>query len=223
MIKKEITYTDIRTNEEINTLIDRGNDVMKVLGFTEHSRKHAAKVAACAGDILTQLGYDEHTVELARIAGYMHDIGNSVNRTDHAHTGAILSYQILKEIGMPLNDIMIIMTAIGNHDEKTGTAIDVVSAALIIADKTDVRRNRVQNPAIVNFDIHDRVNYAALSSTLDFQEDRKVLQMTLELDETMSSVMDYFEIFLERMIMCKKAADVLGYRFKLVANGSKLC
>lgn len=223
MIKKEITYTDIRTNEEINTLIDRGNDVMKVLGFTEHSRKHAAKVAACAGDILTQLGYDEHTVELARIAGYMHDIGNSVNRTDHAHTGAILSYQILKEIGMPLNDIMTIMTAIGNHDEKTGTAIDAVSAALIIADKTDVRRNRVQNSAIVNFDIHDRVNYAALSSTLDFQEDRKVLQMTLELDETMSSVMDYFEIFLERMIMCKKAADVLGYRFKLVANGSKLC
>lgn len=220
---KQITYRDIRTNEEINTLIEHGNDVLKVLGFTEHSRKHAAKVAGCAGDILVQLGYDEHLVELARIAGYMHDIGNSVNRNDHAHTGAILAYQILKEMEMPLDDIMTVMTAIGNHDEKTGTAIDVVSAALIIADKTDVRRNRVQNPLIASFDIHDRVNYAALSSTLEFQEDKKILQMTLELDDTMCSVMDYFEIFLQRMIMCKKAADVLGYRFKLVANGSKLC
>lgn len=220
---KQITYRDVRNNEEINTLIERGNDVLKVLGFTEHSRKHAAKVADCAGDILVQLGYDEHTVELAKIAGYMHDIGNSVNRNDHAHTGAILAYQILKEMEMPLDDIMTVMTAIGNHDEKTGTAIDVVSAALIIADKTDVRRNRVQNPVIASFDIHDRVNYAALSSTLEFQEDKKVLQMTLELDDTMCSVMDYFEIFLQRMIMCKKAADVLGYRFKLVANGSKLC
>ena len=220
---KQITYRDVRNNEEINTLIERGNDVLKVLGFTEHSRKHAAKVADCAGDILVQLGYDEHLVELAKIAGYMHDIGNSVNRNDHAHTGAILAYQILKEMEMPLDDIMTVMTAIGNHDEKTGTAIDVVSAALIIADKTDVRRNRVQNPVIASFDIHDRVNYAALSSTLEFQEDKKVLQMTLELDDTMCSVMDYFEIFLQRMIMCKKAADVLGYRFKLVANGSKLC
>lgn len=220
---KQITYRDVRNNEEINTLVERGNDVLKVLGFTEHSRKHAAKVADCAGDILVQLGYDEHTVELAKIAGYMHDIGNSVNRNDHAHTGAILAYQILKEMEMPLDDIMTVMTAIGNHDEKTGTAIDVVSAALIIADKTDVRRNRVQNPVIASFDIHDRVNYAALSSTLEFQEDKKVLQMTLELDDTMCSVMDYFEIFLQRMIMCKKAADVLGYRFKLVANGSKLC
>lgn len=220
---KQITYRDVRNNEEINTLIERGNDVLKVLGFTEHSRKHAAKVADCAGDILVQLGYDEHLVELAKIAGYMHDIGNSVNRNDHAHTGAILAYQILKEMEMPLDDIMTVMTAIGNHDEKTGTAIDVVSAALIIADKTDVRRNRVQNPLIASFDIHDRVNYAALSSTLEFQEDKKVLQMTLELDDTMCSVMDYFEIFLQRMIMCKKAADVLGYRFKLVANGSKLC
>ena len=220
---RKITYTEIRKNEEINALIERGNDVMKVLGFTEHSKKHAVKTAACAGNILTQLGYSEHEVELAQIAGYMHDIGNSVNRTDHAHTGAILAYQILKGLDMPLDDIMTVMTAIGNHDEKTGTAIDVVSAALIIADKTDVRRNRVQNPTKVNFDIHDRVNYAALSSTLEFQHDRKVIQMNLELDDTMCSVMDYFEIFLQRMIMCKRACEVFGYRFKLVANGSKVC
>lgn len=218
-----ITYEEIRGNEEINALIERGNDVMKALGFTEHSRRHAAKCAACAGEILVQLGYEEHEVELARIAGYMHDIGNSVNRNDHAHTGAILSYQILKGLGMPLDDIMTVMTAIGNHDEKTGTAIDAVSAALILADKTDVRRNRVQNPVLANFDIHDRVNYAALSSSLEFQHDRKVIQMNLELDESMCSVMDYFEIFLQRMIMCKRACEVLGYRFKLRANGSKLC
>ena len=218
-----LSYEDIRRNEEINTLIERGNDVMKVLGFTEHSRKHASKVAACAGDILTQLGYDSHQVELAKIAGYMHDIGNSVNRNDHAHTGAILAYQILKSLNMSLDDIMTVMTAIGNHDEKTGTAIDAVSAALILADKTDVRRNRVQNPSIASFDIHDRVNYAVLSSVLTFDNERKVAQMTLELDDTMCSVMDYFEIFLERMLMCKRAAELLGYRFKLVANGSKLC
>ena len=218
-----LTYEEIRTNDEINALIERGNDVMKALGFTEHSRRHAAKCAACAGDILVQLGYDEHEVELARIAGYMHDIGNSVNRNDHAHTGAILAWQILKGLEMPMDDIMTVMTAIGNHDEKTGTAVDAVSAALILADKTDVRRNRVQNPVLANFDIHDRVNYAALSSSLEFQHDRKVIQMNLELDESMCSVMDYFEIFLQRMLMCKRACEVLGYRFKLRANGSKLC
>lgn len=218
-----ITYEQIRKNEEINALIERGNDVMKVLGFTEHSRKHAAKVAAVAGDLLRDLGYDEHEVELARIAGYMHDIGNSVNRNDHAHTGAILAYQILKDLQMPLDDIMTVMTAIGNHDEKTGTAIDVVSAALIIADKTDVRRNRVQAVKPADFDIHDRVNYAVLSAALDLQMDKKVIQMDMELDDTMCSVMDYFEIFLQRMLMSKRAAEVLGCRFKLVANGSKLC
>lgn len=218
-----ITYETIRNNEEINALIERGNDVMKVLGFTEHSRKHAAKVAAVAGEILTELGHDSHTIELAKIAGYMHDIGNSVNRNDHAHTGAILAYQILKGLQMPLNDIMTVMTAIGNHDEKTGTAIDVVSAALILADKTDVRRNRVQTKNQADFDIHDRVNYAVLSASLDLQKEKNIIQMNMELDDAMCSVMDYFEIFLQRMLMSKRAAEVLGCRFKLVANGSKLC
>lgn len=220
---KEITYQDIRKNEEINALITKGNEVLKALGYTEHSAKHAAKVAETAGDILERLGYGEHEVELAKIAGYMHDIGNSINRHDHAQSGAILAYQILKFLEMPMEDILTIITAIGNHDEKTGTAIDVVSAALILADKTDVRRNRVQNSVPANFDIHDRVNYAALSSSLEFIPEKKALQMTLVLDDGMCSLMDYFEIFLQRMLMCQRAAEVLDCRFKLVANGSKLC
>ena len=219
----KLDYKSIRKNEEINQLIGKGNDVLKVIGVTEHSAKHAAKVADRAGWILRTLKYSEHEVELAKIAGYMHDIGNSINRNDHAHSGAILAYQILKQEGMPLCDMLTIVTAIGHHDEKTGTAIDPVSAALILADKTDVRRNRVQNPIKANFDIHDRVNYAALSSKLEILEEKKVIQMNLELDDNMCSLMDYFEIFMERMIMCKRAAEVLGYRFKIVANGSKLC
>lgn len=215
----QVTYQQIRKNEEVNALITRGNDVLKELGYTEHSRKHAAKVAETAGEILEKLHYTEHEIELAKIAGYLHDIGNSINRNDHAHSGAILAYQILKEQGMPLQDVLTIVTAIGHHDENTGTAIDVVSAALILADKTDVRRNRVQNVVLSDFDIHDRVNYAALASTLQVEEEKKIIQMNLELDNTICSVMDYFEIFLQRMIMCRRAAEVLGYTFHLVVNG----
>ncbi len=218
-----IDYRDIRKNEEINGLIEKGNDVLKELGYTEHSKKHAAKVAERAGEILTRLGYDKREAELARIAGYMHDIGNSINRHNHALNGALLAHQILKDMDMPLRDIFTVVTAIGHHDEGTGTAVDTVSAAVILADKTDVRRNRVQNPVISGFDIHDRVNYAALASTIEFREDKKIIQMNLELDDTMCSVMDYFEIFLQRMMMCRRAAEVLGHRFKLVANGNKLC
>lgn len=221
--EKKISYKDIKRDEEINALIEKGNEVLQALGYTEHSKKHAALVAARAGEILTLTGRPEAEAELARIAGYMHDIGNSINRHDHAQSGALLAYQILKERKMPLADILTVITAIGNHDEKTGTAVDSVSAALILADKTDVRRNRVQNPLIASFDIHDRVNYAALSTSLEIKKDKMVIQMNLELDDTMSSLMDYFEIFLERMMMCKRAAEVLGYKFKLVANGSKLC
>lgn len=216
-------YPQIRDHEEINLLIEKGNDVLGRIGYTEHSRKHAAIVAQTAGTILEELGYDDHTVALSKIAGYMHDIGNSVNRTDHAHTGAILAYQILKELGTPLADAIEIAAAIGHHDEKTGTAIDEVSAALILADKTDVRRNRVRNQIIASFDAHDRVNYAVLSAKLTVCTENKTIQMDMELDDSMCTVMDYFEIFLERMIMCRRAAEVLGCRFKLTANGSKLC
>lgn len=218
-----ITYKKVKENDEINLLIEKGNDVLDVLGFTEHSRKHAAKVAETAGKILKDLGYGAEEIRLSKIAGYMHDIGNSINRHDHAHTGALLAYGILKEMGMPLRDVMTVTTAIGNHDESTGTAVDIVSAALILADKTDVRRNRVQNPTIANFDIHDRVNYAVLASSLEVKKEKRVIQMNLELDDEMCTVMDYFEIFLERMIMCRRAAEVLGCKFKLVANGNKIC
>lgn len=218
-----ITYRKVKENEEINLLIEKGNEVLDVLGFTEHSRKHAAKVAETAGKILKDLGYGAKEIRLSKIAGYMHDIGNSINRHDHAHTGALLAYGILKEMGMPLRDVMTVTTAIGNHDESTGTAVDIVSAALILADKTDVRRNRVQNPTIANFDIHDRVNYAVLASSLEVKKEKRVIQMDLELDDEMCTVMDYFEIFLERMMMCRRAAEVLGCKFKLVANGNKIC
>ena len=160
---------------------------------------------------------------MAKIAGYMHDIGNTVNRYDHAHSSAVLAYGILKEREMKLEDILTITSAIGQHDEETGTAVDAVSAALILADKTDVRRNRVQKPVPANFDIHDRVNYAALSSNLEIDPEKKVIHMRLELDDSICSVMDYFEIFLKRMLMCRRAAEMLGCRFKLTANGSKIC
>ena len=216
-------YEQIRNDREINLLIEQGNRNLKVLGYTEHSRKHALKVAETAGRILKELGYRRRQVEMAKIAGYMHDIGNTVNRYDHAHSSAVLAYGILKEREMKLEDILTITSAIGQHDEETGTAVDAVSAALILADKTDVRRNRVRNQVIANFDSHDRVNYAALGSHLEIKKEKKVIQMELEMDDTMCTVMDYFEIFLQRMLMCKRAAEVLGCRFKFLVNGNKLC
>ena len=216
-------YKQIRENEEINLLIEKGNATLNELGYTEHSKKHASKTAETAGKILKELGYGKHKIELARIAGYMHDIGNSINRHDHAHSGAILAYQILKETDMPLKDILVVSTAIGHHDEATGTAVDEISSALILADKTDVRRNRVQNPNPASFDIHDRVNYAALSSKLIIHKEKRIIQMELELDDTICTVMDYFEIFLKRMMMCRRAAERLDCKFKLMANGRKLC
>ena len=217
-----VTYEDVKRSEEIRTYITQADASLIALGYTEHSFAHVTRCAEVAGDLLAELGYDEHQIELCKIAAYMHDIGNSINRHDHAHSGAILAYQILKDLGMPLRDIVTITGAIGHHDEATGTAIDVVSAALILADKTDVRRNRVRNPIIASFDAHDRVNYAALSATLKVNTEKRVIQMDLELDDAMSTVMDYFEIFLQRMMMCRRAAEVLGLKFKLVANGSRV-
>lgn len=223
MDMEKIGYKIICSDDEINMLIDKGNEVLKMMGYTEHSRKHAAKVAHRAGWILKNLNYGKKDIELGKIAGYMHDIGNGINRSDHAHSGALLAYQILKGLGMPLKDIITVAAAIGHHDENTGTAVDPVSAALILADKTDVRRNRVQSRIKGKFDIHDRVNYAALSSKLEIDKEKKIIQLNLELDDNICSLMDYFEIFLQRMIMCKRASEVLGYRFRLIANGSKLC
>lgn len=220
---KTITYKDIKNSEEINTYITQGNETLGAMGYTEHSQIHAEKVAQISGKILKELGYDKHIIELAKIAGYMHDIGNSVNRNDHAQSGAILSRAILKDMKMPLKDIAIIMNAIGLHDESVGGAVNPVSAALVLADKTDVRRNRVREKIKSNFDKHDTVNYAVISSNLEINKDKKTLTFEIKLDESISSIMDYFEIFLKRMLMCRRAAEVLGLKFKMTANGNKVC
>ena len=220
---KKFTYENILHAKELNVYLEQGNNVLGMLGYTEHARKHAAKVAITAGKLLKKLGYDAHCVELARIAGYMHDLGNCINRMDHAHTGALMAFQFLRDWGAPPDDIARIITAIGQHDENSGTAVDPIPAALILADKTDVRRNRVRNPIRETFNKHDQVNYAALSSKLKIDVSKKTITLTIELDEAICSIIDYFEIFLQRMLMCKRAAELLRLRFKMVANGNKIC
>ena len=220
---EQITYKKIKESEEIRAYIKKGNDNLGVLGYTEHSLSHAVKVAQIAGRILKELGYSKKDIELARIAGYMHDIGNSINRNDHAHSGAIMAFTLLRQYDIPPEDAATIISAIGQRDEKTGTAVDAVSAAVILADKTDVRRNRVRNTVKESFDKHDRVNYAAVTSELTILTDTKTIQLSVELDESICSIMDYFEIFLQRMLMCKRAAEMLGSKFKLTANGHKVC
>ncbi len=217
-----ITYQDIKKNEEIKTYLGKGNELLGVLGFTEHSYKHAAKVAKTASDILIDLGYDERKVELARIAGYMHDIGNMVNRIDHAQTGAVLAFNILTRMEMAPEEVAIIVAAIGNHDEGTGSAISTVSSALILADKTDVRRTRVRNSDFATFDIHDRVNYAVENAQIQVNEQKKSVLLDLTIDTKICSVLDYFEIFMARMLMCRRAADYLGVKFELIINSAKL-
>lgn len=217
-----ITYEEIRQNEAIRTYITRADESLAALGYTEHSFAHVSKCASTAAYILELLGYDAHTIEIAKIAGYLHDIGNLVNRIDHSQSGAVMAFRILDHLGMPAEDIATIVTAIGNHDEGTGVPVNAVAAALILADKTDVRRSRVRNRDISTFDIHDRVNYSVEESTLRISEDRKVILLSLKIDTAMSSVMDYFEIFLTRMVMCRKAADKLGMHFKLEINGQSV-
>ena len=220
---EKITYKMVKESKEVNAFLEKGNESLGVLGYTEHSRKHAAKVAETSARILETLGYDPHLVELAKIAGYMHDIGNCVNRHDHPHSGAIMAFTLLNRWNVDPLDTAVIVSAIGQHDERTGTAVDPVSAALILADKTDVRRNRVRNQVKETFDKHDRVNYAALSSKLIINAEDKTAKLKIVLDENISSIMDYFEIFMQRMLMCKRASERLGLNFKLIANGRKIC
>lgn len=217
-----ITFSEILENEEIRAYIEKGNENLGALGFTEHARAHAMRAAGVASGILEKLGYGEREIELAKIAGYMHDIGNCVNRNDHAHSGAIMAMGILRGLDMPYADVATVMAAIGNHDEKTGTPVDAVSAALILADKGDVRRSRVRAQKESDYDIHDRVNYAAVKSSLVVDAEEKRIELELELDENWCSVMDYFEIFTERMAMCRRAAAKLGCRFAIVANGARV-
>ncbi|MBR5224162.1 MAG: HD domain-containing protein [Clostridia bacterium] len=217
-----LTFETIRNCEEIRAYIEKGNANLGVMGFTEHYLAHAMKASQTAAQILTELGHGEREIELARIAGYMHDLGNCINRNDHAHTGALMAMQILRDLGMEPREVAVVIAAIGNHDEKTGTAVDPVSAALILADKADVRRSRVRGRDQTQFDIHDRVNYAAVSSALTVDREKKEIELAIELDNAICSVMDYFEIFLGRMLMCRRAAELLGCTFAMKANGSKV-
>ena len=213
-----ITYEDIRSNAEIRTYIAQADASLVALGFTEHSFAHVTKCAETASWLLLSLGYDEHQAELAKIAGFMHDIGNVVNRNDHAQSGAVMAFRILDKLGMDPEEIAEIVAAIGNHDEGTGTPVSPMAAALILADKSDVRRSRVRNADESTFDIHDRVNYSVQESNLTIDPTRTQIQLGLRIDTRYGSVMDYFEIFLNRMILCRKAAQKLGLNFKLVIN-----
>ncbi len=215
-------YEELKKDSKINTYISKADESLKALGFTEHSFPHVCKTADTAAYILQTLDYPEHEVEIVKIAAYLHDIGNLVNRNDHPLTGAVLAFRLLDHMNVPAEDIALITTAIGNHDEKTGTPVNAVSAALILADKSDVRRTRVRNTDITSFDIHDRVNYSVKSSVLKIADDKKSITLMLEIDTEFSAVMDYFEIFLARMIMCRKAAEMLGLKFRLIINGQKL-
>lgn len=216
-----MNYEQIRNHEEIRALLKKGNDNLGVLGFTDHSTAHCALVAERAAEILRDLGYDKHTIELAKMAGFMHDIGNAINRSHHAEYGAILAYELLKETDMPIDDRLTIVSAIGNHDEKDGVAVDAVTAALIIADKTDVRRSRVVSSK-EEFDIHDRVNYAVTDADVIVDKEQMTITLKLEIDESICSMFEYFEIFLGRMEMSRKAAAVFGAKFKVTVNGSKV-
>lgn len=217
-----LTYEEVTKNEAIRTYIMRADESLLALGFTEHSFAHVVHVAETAGYILDTLGYDKRTVELAKIAGYLHDIGNLVNRSEHSQSGAVMAWSILNDMGCQPSEIATIVTAIGNHDEGTGVPVNAVAAALILADKADVRRSRVRNNDISKFDIHDRVNYSVKKSLLKINEDHTIVKLKLSVDTQFGSVMDYFEIFMARMILCRKAADKLGLQFKLIINEQQL-
>ena len=217
-----ITYQDLRHNEEIRTYIQKADESLRALGFTEHSFPHVMRVAEVSRYILETLGFSSHALELVQMAAYLHDIGNLVNRVDHSQSGAVMAFRILDHLRMPAEDIATIVTAIGNHDEGTGVPVNPLAAALILADKSDVRRSRVRNADITTFDIHDRVNYSVTESSLEIDESHTSILLKLTVDTQFSSVMDYFEIFLKRMTMCRRAADKLGLTFKLTINGQSL-
>ena len=217
-----MTYKDIKHNEEVNELLKKGNQNLGLLGYTDHSQAHCVRVAETAAQILKKFGYSEHDIELARIAGYMHDIGNAINRNRHAEYGGLLANEILKQYDLSIPDRITIVSAISNHDESTGGAVDPISAAIIIGDKTDVRRSRVRNKDMSTFDIHDRVNYSVERSEVLLDVESKTITLSLSINTEMCAVMDYFEIFLQRMLLCRRAAEQLGLSFRLEINGQLL-
>ena len=217
-----ISFEDVKNNRAVLTYISKADETLKSLGYTEHSFAHVTKVAALSSEILSTLGYSEREQELAKIAGYLHDIGNIVNREEHSQSGAIMAFRILDKMGMEAEDIADVISAIGNHDEGVGVPVNAVAAAIILADKSDVRRSRVRNNDPTTFDIHDRVNYSVINSELSVEKEYGVIKLKLRVDLTYGSIMDYFEIFLNRMILCRKAAEKLGCSFKLDINGQQL-
>lgn len=217
-----MTYEEIKKNVEVKELLRKGNENLGMLGYTDHSSAHCCLVAETAGWILEKFHFPEHDIELAKIAGYMHDIGNAINRKNHAEYGAILANDILRQTDLSLEDRIEIVSCIGNHDEATGSAFDAISASVILADKTDVRKNRVREKERVAFDIHDRVNYAVTGGKLKIHREKKIISLNLQIDESICTMYDYFEIFLGRMMMCRKAAELLDTKFKLTVNGSKV-
>ena len=217
-----VTFEQLKQNDAIRTYITKADESLIALGYTEHSFAHVTRVAEIGGYILETLGYSKHDVELVKIAGYLHDIGNLVNRIDHSQSGAVMAFRILTELGMPPEDVATVVTAIGNHDEGTGVPVNPVAAALIIADKTDVRRSRVRNRDIASFDIHDRVNYSVEKSLVRINQEHTLIKLKLSVDTHYGSVMDYFEIFMNRMLMCRRATEKLGMEFKLIINEQQL-
>ena len=217
-----VTYEDVKRSEEIRTYITQADASLIALGYTEHSFAHVTRCAEVAGDLLAELGYDEHQIELCKIAAYMHDIGNVVNRHDHNVSGATMAFRILDNMGMEPEDVAAVITAIGHHDDATAFPVNAIAAALILADKTDVRRSRVRNRETINFDIHDRVNYAVERSEVSLDRDSKTFTLSLSINTEVCAVMDYFEIFLQRMLLCRKAAEFFGLTFKMDINGLTL-
>ena len=217
-----ITYEQIIKSEEINAYIKRADQSLAALGYTEHSFAHITRVAKMTEYILKTIGESEKNTQLAKIAAHLHDLGNVINRIDHSQSSALMAFRILDHLSMPAEDIATVISAIGNHDEGTGVPIDNISAALILADKSDVRRSRVRNGDISSFDIHDRVNYSVIASDIVINDARDTITLTLEIDTAYGSIMDYFEIFMQRMLLCRKAAEFFGLTFKLLVNDSPL-
>jgi len=217
-----VKYEDVKRNPEIKSYIKKADEALGALGYTDHAFVHVTKTAIAAGQLLRDLGYDDRTAELGEIAGYLHDIGNVINRSDHSHSGALMAFRLLDNMGMDAEEVATIICAIGNHDEGTGFPVNEVAAALILADKSDVRRSRVRTKEECAFDIHDRVNYAVVDGSLTLRLNEKALVLTLDIDTEICPVMDYFEIFLERMLLCRRSANFFNLQFGLVINGLKL-
>lgn len=213
-----ITIEQVRNDPEVTTFVRQANEALRALGYTEHGERHAGLVAHIAGNVLLRLSYDQRLSELAQVAGYFHDIGNLLHREDHAQSSALIAWPLLKRLGMPTGEIAVVMNAIGNHEEERGTATNPVAAALIIADKADVHRSRVQNPNPATFDIHDRVNYATTRSFVRVDAEQQVIALELEIDTHFAQVIEYFEIFLSRMTMVRQAVHFLGCEFRLMIN-----